>query len=230
MISGCKPEGLPAGPASAAPAKVSFLSTPEVLRQPAFWIVSVCLALFLGAYSGMLFSVPKFAGDLGADAMARSNVTIALTVSGLIGKLVFGWAADRIPLKVGLWTAIGLTVGSVSLMTSEPEYPVLLAQRVRDGPRCRRYPAGLGCLDGGDLRGRELRTGDGAAGADHLAGGDGGLRDRRQRVTMTTGSFVLAFQIFAGVLCLAILVLFALRMPAARRAGPTSPEPEAARA
>ena len=32
-----------------------------------------------------------------------------------------------------------------------------------------------------------------------------------------TGSFVLAFQIFAGALCVAALILFALRMP--RRAG-----------
>jgi hypothetical protein len=45
-----------------------------------------------------------------------------------------------------------------------------------------------------------------------------------------TGSFVPAFEIFAGVLCLAILVLFALRMPvaSAREADAAQPEPASA--
>jgi MFS family permease len=203
----------PAGPA-AGPATDGLLSTSDILRQPAFWVVSLCLAIFLGAYSGMLFSVPKFAADLGADSLARSQVTVALTVSGLIGKLAFGWAADRLSLKLGLWAAIGLTVGSVCLMASEPEFPVLLASAVVMGLAAGGilpvWGALMAVIFGVANFGRAMGLQAPIISLGAMAGfGIAG------RVHGQTGSFVLAFQIYAGVLCLAILVLFALRMPVA---------------
>ncbi len=211
---GLEPEGLPRGASPVGPAADGLLSTSEVLRQPAFWVVSLCLAIFLGAYSGMLFSVPKFAADLGADSIARSKVTVALTVSGLIGKLAFGWAADRFSLKLGLWTAIGLTVGSVSLMASEPEFPVLLASAVVMGLAAGGilpvWGALMAVIFGVANFGRAMGLQAPIISLGAMAGyGIAG------RVHGQTGSFVFAFQIYAGVLCLAILVLFALRMPVA---------------
>ncbi len=202
-----------AGPA-AGPEADGLLSTSEILRQPAFWVVSLCLAIFLGAYSGMLFSVPKFAADLGADSLARSKLTVALTVSGLIGKLAFGWAADRLSLKLGLWTAIGLTVGSVSMMASEPEFPVLLASAVVMGLAAGGilpvWGALMAAIFGVANFGRAMGLQAPIISLGAMAGfGVAG------RVHGQTGSFVFAFQIYAGVLCLAILVLFALRMPVA---------------
>jgi MFS family permease len=45
---------------------------------------------------------------------------------GLIGKLLFGYAADRINLKYGLWAAISLAAIGVAILASEPSYPVML--------------------------------------------------------------------------------------------------------
>jgi MFS family permease len=45
---------------------------------------------------------------------------------GLIGKLLFGYAADRINLKYGLWTAIALAAIGVAILASEPSYPIML--------------------------------------------------------------------------------------------------------
>ncbi len=209
---GLEPEGPPAGALMAASTTGRPLSTADVLRQPAFWVVSLCLALFLGAYSGMLFSVPKFAGDLGADALERSTVTVVLTISGLIGKLAFGWAADRFSLKAGLGTAIGLTVGSVSLMTSEPEYPVLLAtvavMGLAAGGILPVWGALMAAIFGVANFGRAMGLQAPIISLGAMAGFGIAGRAHGQ-----TGSFVLAFQIFAGALCLAALVLVALRMP-----------------
>jgi MFS family permease len=225
---GLEPEGPSAGAVSSTPATGGHLSTSEVLRQSAFWIVSLCLALFLGAYSGMLFSVPKFAADLGADAAARSTVTVALTISGLIGKFAFGWAADRFSLKAGLGTAIGLTVCSVSLMTSEPEYPVLLASvavmGLAAGGILPVWGALMAVIFGVANFGRAMGLQAPIISVGAMAGFGIAGRAHGQ-----TGSFVLAFQIFAGVLSLALLILFALRMPASRGGTAVGREPEAVR-
>ncbi|MBK7948859.1 MAG: MFS transporter [Deltaproteobacteria bacterium] len=223
---GLEPEGVPAAAPSPGMGVVPTMVTGDVLRRPAFWMVSICLALFLGAYSGMLFSVPKFAADLGADSMARSQVTVALTVSGLIGKLAFGWAADRFSLKLGLWAAIGLTIGSVLLMTTEPEFPVLLGSvavmGLAAGGILPVWGALMAAIFGVANFGRAMGLqapliSVGAMGGYGIAG----------RVHGATGSFVLAFEIFAVALGLAFLVLFALRVPTAAAHGLGAAEPEA---
>ena len=225
---GLEPEGSTAGAVSSAAATGGLLSTSEVLGQSAFWIVSLCLALFLGAYSGMLFSVPKFAADLGADAAARSTVTVALTISGLIGKLAFGWAADRFSLKAALATAIGLTVGSVSLMTREPEYPVLLASvavmGLAAGGILPVWGALMAAIFGVANFGRAMGLQAPLISLGAMAGFGIAGRAHGQ-----TGSFVLAFEIFAGALSVAVLILIGLRIPARGVGASAGPEPEVVR-
>ena len=225
---GLQPEGVSSGAGSAISPKGGDLSTADVLRQSAFWVVSVCLAVFLGVYAGMLFSVPKFAGDLGADAYARSTVTVVLTVSGLIGKLAFGWAADRFSLKLGLWTAIGLTMGSVSLMTSEPEYPVLLVtvavMGLAAGGILPVWGALMASIFGVANFGRAMGLQAPIISVGAMAGYGIAGRAHGQ-----TGSFVLAFQIFAVALGVAMLILFALRMPTRGAGSAAASEPAAAR-
>ena len=225
---GLEPEGSSRGAASATLATGGDLSTSDILRQSAFWVVSLCLALFLGAYAGMLFSVPKFAADLGADAIARSTVTVALTISGVIGKLAFGWAADRFSLKAGLWTAIGLTTGSVSLMTSEPEYPVLLVtvavMGLAAGGILPVWGALMASIFGVANFGRAMGLQAPIISVGAMAGYGIAGRAHGQ-----TGSFVLAFQIFAVALGVAMLILFALRMPTSGAGSAAAPEPAAAR-
>jgi MFS family permease len=172
----------------------------------------VCLAVFLGCYSGTISNVAKFASDLGVDGTAQAVMMSTLAFSGLIGKLVFGYLADRIPLKLGLWTAIGLTTTSVALMTFEPDYPILLVAAavmgLAAGGILPVWGALMAAIFGVANVGRSMGLqapiiSIGVMPAYWVAG----------RIHGMTGSFVLAFQIFAGALCVAALVLFALRMP-----------------
>jgi MFS family permease len=226
---GLEPEGLPAGAAQAHPVTEGLLSNNEVLRQRSFWVVSLCLAIFLGTYAGMLFSVPKFADDLGADTAARSTVTVVLTVSGLVGKLLFGWAADRFSLKAGLATAIGLTAGSVIAMAGEPPFAMLLVavavMGLAAGGILPVWGALMAVLFGVANFGRAMGLQAPMVSLGAMAGfGIAG------RVHGQTGSFVLAFEIFGGALCLAFLILFALRMPASASDEAPGRAPEAVRA
>jgi len=222
---GLEPEG---GASSSGVIPAHPVESKLILRQPRFWAVSVCLAFFLGSYTGMLVNLGRFAADLGADGSQQARMIMALSLAGLIGKLIFGWIADRIPLKLGLWIAIGLTTAAVTLMTTEPEYPLLLVSAAVMGlaaggilPVWGALMAAIfGVANFGRAMGLQAPLISVAALAGYaIAGRSHGL----------TGSFVLAFQIFAGVLCVAFLVLFALRMPA-REGEPGGARTEPARA
>jgi len=53
-----------------------------------------------------------------------------LAMGGLVGKLVFGTAADRIDLKHGLWAAHALLGTAFLILLAEPAYPLLLVASV----------------------------------------------------------------------------------------------------
>lgn len=209
---GLLPEGVETGSPAASASPVRPAEAREILTRLPFWAISICLALFLGTYNAMLMNVPKFAADLGADSMARSNMIVALTVAGLVGKLAFGWLADRIPLNLGLWTAIGLTAAAIGVMTTEPEIPVLVASAALMGLAAGGILPVWGALMAQIFGVANFGRAMGfqapfiTAGALTALAVVGRIRDQ-------TGSYVLAFQIFVGVLCVAAAVLVLLRMP-----------------
>jgi MFS family permease len=51
---------------------------------------------------------------------------MAIAVMGFAGKLLFGMAADKINLKVGLWIALALVFVALLLLASEPGYSLML--------------------------------------------------------------------------------------------------------
>lgn len=215
---GLLPEGVSEAAAAAAPPP-RHVPARAILSQPAFWVVSVCLGLFLGTYTALLNNVPKFAADLGAETMTISAIWFGLTVAGLIGKLTFGWLSDRISLRVGLWTAIGLTLASVLIMTTEPAIPVLAFSVALMGLAAGGILPVWGALMAKIFGIANFGQAMGLQGPVITAGALAGLA-LAGRVHVQTGSYVLAFQIFVGVLVAAAAVLFLLRMPEGEGAAP----------
>ena len=144
--------------------------------------------------------------------MTRSHTILAVTVAGLVGKLVFGWLADRIPLNVGLWAAIGLTAAAVAVMTTEPELPVLVASAALMGLAAGGILPVWGALMAQIFGVANFGRAMGFQAPFITAGALAGLAVVG-RIRDQTGSYVLAFQIFVGVLCVAAAVLVLLRMP-----------------
>lgn len=218
---GLLPEGVEAGSAAASAPPVRPAEAGEILRRLPFWAISICLALFLGTYNAMLMNVPKFAADLGADSMVRSSMIVALTVAGLVGKLLFGWLADRIPLNLGLWSAIGMTAAAIAVMATEPEIPVLVASAALMGLAAGGILPVWGALMAQIFGVANFGRAMGFQAPFITAGALAGLAIVG-RIRDQTGSYVLAFQIFVGVLAVAAAVLVLLRMPEKAEAGVAS--------
>lgn len=121
---GLLPEGSDAdGPAHEAGPQLSLA---DVVRHPAYWYIGLTLGILFSVYSSMLANLASYALGLGASAAQSSSLIMAVAIAGLLGKIVFGLAADKVNLKVGLWIAMGLVLVAFLVMASEPGYSLMM--------------------------------------------------------------------------------------------------------
>jgi predicted MFS family arabinose efflux permease len=123
---GLHPETIPAssGQADTPPAKV--LGIADIMRMRAFWLIGLSMGLVFAAFSSMMANLAPYAASLGNGEGAISTMIAVLAMGGLVGKLAFGTAADRIDLKHGLWAAHALLGTAFLILLAEPGYPLLL--------------------------------------------------------------------------------------------------------
>ena len=98
----------------------------DIICHPGYWQIGLTLGVLFSVYSSVLANITPYATDLGATAVQASTLIMAVAIMGLVGKLVFGMAADKINLKLGLWLAMALVVVAFLIMAGEPGYPVML--------------------------------------------------------------------------------------------------------
>lgn len=116
------PGGATAGPRPAA----ETFTTGDVVRTPAYWLIGCTLGLLFTAYVGVLSNLHKYATALGVGVDAASLLISVIAAAGFVGKLIFGWAADRISLRVGLWIAQALAALGIAVFSLEPGYTAML--------------------------------------------------------------------------------------------------------
>jgi MFS family permease len=83
------------------------------------------LGLLFMSQTGVLTNIGAYMQGAGVGDKTKTLI-FTLAGMGLIGKLLFGYAADRINLKYGLWAAISLAAIGVAILASEPSYPTML--------------------------------------------------------------------------------------------------------
>lgn len=124
-------EPMAAGDAAAAEAEADGpdLGAKEIFASPSFWFVALALGLLFMSQTGVLTNIGAY---MQGQGMADKTKTLIFTLAGmgLIGKLLFGYAADRINLKLGLWAAILLAGSGVAILATEPAFPVMLVAAV----------------------------------------------------------------------------------------------------
>jgi len=108
-----------------APTDGPDLSLKQILATPAFWFISLTLGLLFMSQTGVLTNIGAYMQGAGVGDKTKTLI-FTLAGMGLIGKLSFGYAADRINLKYGLWGAILLAAAGVSVLASEPSYPAMI--------------------------------------------------------------------------------------------------------
>ena len=106
-------------------------SQPEVgldtiIKNPHFWWIGLSLGLLFASYSSTLANLSPYAMNLGLGEDRASSLIMSVAIFGLIGKLLFGMAADRISLRLGLWIAQGIVVLALVVLSLEPDYEFML--------------------------------------------------------------------------------------------------------
>lgn len=222
---GLEPEGAaaPSPEEATRAAGAEGWTTGEVLASRSFWLIGCCLGLLFMSYTAVLSNLGLYVTGLGVEISAVTTLVTSIALCGLIGKIVFGYAADRIGLKVGLWIALALAGGGIGLLSLEPGYPFMVLAAVLMGLAAggmlpvwgAMVAAAFGTVSYGRVMGLMMPVisllvmpGFMVAGASSDA----------------TGSFSLAWQIFVGLIAFAALLLLALRLPAESDTGPIAEE------
>lgn len=209
--AGATPEPSPAAGVSGAGGDDSLATNREILTSPAFWLFTLSLGFFLATYTATIANLGQFYADLDLPAEDAPSLMFVLASFGILGKLSFGYLADRMPLKVGLFAAIGASACSYFLFTTEPDYSVMLVGA-----------AGMGAASGGILPVWNAMV-PAIFGVQNFGRAMGWMGPVISvlvtpsfvivgMVRDATGSYVPAFQGFLGVLVVAALLLIPLRV------------------
>jgi MFS family permease len=86
------------------------LNVKQILTTPAFWFIGLTLGLLFMSQTGVLTNIGAYMQGAGVGDKTKTLI-FTLAGMGLIGKLLFGYAADRINLKYGL--CLGLATGGM---------------------------------------------------------------------------------------------------------------------
>jgi MFS family permease len=199
--------GADAGPSASMPE----LKLGDILRQPDYWYIGLTLGVLFSVFSAILANLTAYATGLGASAAQASSLIMTVAVTGLVGKLVFGFAADTLNLKVGLWISMGLVFIAFLVLASEPAYPLMLVAAVL-----------LGLATGGMLPvwGAMMANVFGLLSYGRAMGLMGPLITLLVlpgfaivgRLYDATGGYQLCLYIFAGVVAVATLLLVPLKL------------------
>lgn len=101
------------------------LGIAAIARNPNFWLIGMSLGLLFASYTATLSNLSSYAINLGQSEERASTLIMAVAIFGLIGKLLFGMAADRISLKVSLGIAQGMVIAALLLLSAQPGYGLM---------------------------------------------------------------------------------------------------------
>jgi MFS family permease len=97
----------------------------SIVKNPSYWIVGITLALLFSTYSALVANLMPYLLGQGLEKSTSAQLITILAVSGLVGKILFGYAADKINLRLALSiTQIAVIAGLVLLATG-PAYAVI---------------------------------------------------------------------------------------------------------
>ncbi len=102
------------------------LTARQILTRPAYWYLSLALGTLFCAYTATLANLSFYATDLGYRPEQGARLIMLVALFNFVGKLVFGYLADRLDLKHVLWTGIGLVTVALVVLALQPPYLVIV--------------------------------------------------------------------------------------------------------
>lgn len=115
---GLRPDGAAAeaGAPSAAAGEGRLLGLREVLKTRDFWLIALGSFLSVGAIGGVIQHFVLFLRDRSFAAGKAAGVMSLLLVSSILGRLVMGWLADRIPKTHVMLISFGAVAAAVPIL------------------------------------------------------------------------------------------------------------------
>ena len=182
----------------------------DVVRSFDFWRIAAAMGLTFGAGSALIIHLVPLAQDRGFSLTEAVGLLSVSTLSGIAGKLIFGWLADRIEVRVAFSISAGLQMlGMLVLLGAGGTKWMAAGAAIFGfgmGGMLPLHASFVGKLYGADLFARVLGMMAPAMLPIQMLGIPlaGWLRD-------LTGSYGLALQIFVGAYVIAILISWGIR-------------------
>ena len=110
------------GDDGAPPTPKGGLTARQILTKPAYWYLSLALGIMFCAFTATLANLSFYATNLGYRPEQGATLIMLVALFNFVGKLVFGYLADRLDLKHGLWTSIGLVAAALLMLALQPPY------------------------------------------------------------------------------------------------------------
>jgi sugar phosphate permease len=104
------------GQASAIREKEGLLSLGKVLKTPEFWLIALGSFLSIGAIGGLIQHFVLFLRDRRFAPEKAAGVASFLLISSILGRVIMGWLADRIPKKYVMLIAFSAVACAVPLL------------------------------------------------------------------------------------------------------------------
>ena len=201
-----------AGAAGGSATAADQLGLKDILRNPNFWWLGASLGLLFSTYTAILSNMTPYATQLGHQEEAASGLIMVVAICGLLGKLLFGVAADMLGHKLALWSAqLLVTVGFV-VLALEPSYSLILLACVSIGLAAGGmlpvWGAFIADIFGLQSYGRAFGLMAPIITLFVMAG-----FPLAGRLYDVTGSFSLCLWIFSGLMVVAAILVVPLRLP-----------------
>ena len=124
---GLTPEEPAKLPEGVAPVSTTSWTTREVLRDRTFLVLALSMGLLMMAFMALVPNLIPYALDSGIDVARASVMMSVLAAGGIVGKLVMGFATDRIQIRVLVWITNILLLSPMLILMGAPGYGGLLA-------------------------------------------------------------------------------------------------------
>jgi predicted MFS family arabinose efflux permease len=108
--------GSPTEPSSTLEDPVSIK---QILVNPGYWYFGLSLGILFSAYSSVLANISPYAINLGETEARAASLIMTIAMAGVLGKLLFGLAADKFSLKAGLGVAHCLVIVALLILALE---------------------------------------------------------------------------------------------------------------
>lgn len=187
------------------------ISTRWLLSRLSFWLPVLGLVPINAAFGGVQFNLGAYVADLGFSQQLAAQLISITALTMIFGKLMFGWAGDRFDHRCIYWVMVVLLVSSLTLYQGSPGHWELIfaamLQGIATGGVLPMIAIMYAARFGTQAFGRVL-------GLVHfflVAGSFGSLFSGW--LFDLTGSYDLAFQVFAGMLIPTAVAMFWLAPP-----------------